>query len=320
MDNAFEGNEITTVPMRVVSFVWENEKIRSFRLSTVDGSAVGDFTPGSHIELHLAQGLRRAYSIIRLTEDCTGYELGVLHVDGGRGGSRYIHERLRVGDIIEITPPRNFFPLTEGATHTVFLAGGIGITPFFSMIERLMQTQDSWEIYYCIRSLSTGAFLNRFDLDDDRIHLHIDELEGIIDIKSMVHKSTPGTHFYCCGPGGMLDAFIKATQHLDQECVHLESFLPAVVEEHDGFEVELARSGKRIPVRHDETILVALLNAGFDPPYSCQQGICGACELTVLEGVPDHKDEVLSEKERALNNKIMICCSSSKSPLIKLDF
>lgn len=320
MANIIEANEATTVPMRVVSYVWENEKTRSFRLATVDGSVFGDFTPGSHIELHLAQGLRRAYSIIGVTDDKRGYELGVLHVEGGRGGSRFIHERLRVGDIIEITPPRNFFPLSEGVPHTVFLAGGIGITPFFSMMKKLSQTQDSWEIFYCVRSLSTAAFLNRFDLNDNRIHLHVDDTDGILDINSMVQQSAPGTHFYCCGPEGMLGAFKNATQHLTQECVHPESFLPAIVEEHSGFEVELVRTGKRIAVRHDETILDALLNAGFDPPYSCQQGICGACELKVLDGLPDHKDEVLSEKERALNNKIMICCSSSKSPLLKLDF
>lgn len=308
------------VTVRVIASQWETEGVRTIRVAPTDGSVLPEIEAGAHAELVLKSGLRRAYSLISRSGDGRSYEFGVLRVADGRGGSRHIHDILRVGDVIEMGLPRNNFPLLESADHTVMLAGGIGITPFLPMMARLAALGRSWTLVYCTRSLADAAFLDRIDAADPAVRLHFDDSDGRLDIAGMVAEAPQGTHFYCCGPDGMLGAFRDATAHLPEDQVHLESFAPIEVAAHGAFTVELARSGGSVTVEANQSILDALIAAGFDPPYSCQQGMCGACEVAVLEGIPDHRDEVLSEGQKQCNDRMMLCCSLSKSPRIKIDF
>ncbi len=83
--------------------------------------------------------------------------------------------------------------------------------------------------------------------------------------------------------------------------------------------VELARSGVEVKVPAGCSILDALMLEGIDAPYSCYEGLCGTCETHVLAGVPDHRDNLLSDKAKAEGKTILICCSGSKSERLVLD-
>lgn len=309
-----------TMQVRIVSCAWETEGVRTLRVAAANGTALPEIEPGDHAELVFGAGLRRAYSLIGRAPGGRTYEFGILKVEGGRGGSRHVHDVLRVGDVIEMGLPRNSFPLDEEADDTILLAGGIGITPLLPMAARLAALGRRWTLIYCARSEAHAPFLDRLDCDDPRIRLHFDDRDGLLDIGDVVSHAAAGAHFYCCGPDGMLTAFRAATAHLPQAQVHLESFAPIEIAPHGAFVVELARSGGSVTVAADESILDALISAGFDPPYSCQQGMCGACEVAVLDGIPDHRDEVLSEEQKSGNDRMMLCCSLSKSPRITIDF
>lgn len=309
-----------SVPVRVVGCTWETEGVRSIRVARVDGADLPAFEPGAHAELVLRSGLRRAYSLIARSPNRQSYEFGILKVEGGRGGSRHVHDILRVGDVIEMALPHNSFPLFEGADHSVMIAGGIGITPFLPMIARLSTLGRGWTLFYCARSPADAAFLDRLDRDDPRVQLRYDDRDGLLDISDTVRNAPKGTHFYCCGPHGMLGAFRVATAGLRSEQVHLESFAPIEVAAHGAFVVQLARTGTSITIPENQSILEGLLAAGFDPPYSCQQGMCGACEVAVLSGIPDHRDDVLSDEQKSRNDRMMLCCSLSRSPSITIDF
>ena len=320
MPTSSEAASPDVIPARIVGCTWETEGVRSIRVARVDGAALPPAEPGAHAELIMGSGLRRAYSLIGRSADRRSYEFGILKVEDGRGGSRHIHDVLRVGDLIEMGVPRNSFPLFEGAVPTVMIAGGIGITPFLPMAARLTALGRDWTLIYCARSRAHAPFLDRLDGSDPHLRLHFDDRYGLLDIGAIVDGAADGTHFYCCGPDGMLGAFQRATVGLPKEHVHLESFAPAEVAPHGSFVVELARAGASITVAENVSILDALIAAGFDPPYSCQQGMCGACEVAVLDGIPDHRDDVLSEEQRSRNDRMMICCSLAKSPRITIDF
>ena len=225
--------------------------------------------------------------------DTERYLLGIARDPKSRGGSKYIHDELRVGKLLRISSPRNNFPLNENGERNVFIAGGIGITPFCSMLERLNSLRRKWLLHYCVRTRDTccvcrspgaaGSCKRR------ELIFNFDQEPGgrMLDIASVVASAPMDAHIYCCGPLGMLNAFKDACGSRAGEFVHLEYFSsptePAVK---GGFRVVLARSQKTVFVPEGNTILEVLLAEGLDIPYSCQQGICGACETTVLSGHP----------------------------------
>jgi vanillate O-demethylase ferredoxin subunit len=254
------------------------------------------------------------------------YVIAVNNDAASRGGSKLIHETIRVGDIITIAHPHNNFALQENAGHSVLIAGGIGITPLLSMVRRLEALGRSWELFYTARTRRTAAFLD--DLNTLRsgvhpnLHLNFDqEPEArMIDIASIVKAADPDAHLYCCGPVPMLEAFEVAAADRPASQVHVEYFKarekPAA---EGGFEVKLARSNRTIAVHAGQTILDTLLEAGISANYACAEGVCGTCETRVIEGIPDHRDLFLSKEEQEANKTIMICCSGSKSPTLILD-
>ncbi len=313
-----------TIEVLLRSITYEADDVISLDLRPLAAQTLPAFTAGSHVELQLRNGLSRNYSLANPQHERHRYCVAVQNEQTGRGGSRFIHEALRAGDILPVRPPRNNFALVEAAECSVLVAGGIGITPIWCMVQRLAELGRSWKLFYAVRSRSRAAFLDEILAlnSGPNINLHFDdEMDGtFLDPDAVVRDAAPGTHFYCCGPLPMLAAFERATAGLPAEAVHVEYFAakePVAVT--GGFDVVLARSGRSVFVPDHSTILDALVAAGIAVEHSCLEGVCGTCETKVLEGIPDHRDVVLSARERASNRTMMICCSGSKSARLVLD-
>jgi tetrachlorobenzoquinone reductase len=315
-----------TTEVRIKRISFEAERINSYELVDPTGCDLVAFTAGSHIDLHLSNGMIRSYSLVNDPCERNRYVIAVNNDAAGRGGSRFVHETLRAGDIITISHPRSNFTLQENAGHSVLIAGGIGITPLLSMIRRLEALGRSWELFYAARTRIAAAFLDelkalRPDLQEN-LHVNFDQEPSgrMLDLASIVKNAPGDAHLYCCGPVPMLEAFEAATQDWPAEQVHVEYFKakerPAV---EGSFEVRLARSNRTIKVEAGNTILNALLDAGIAVNYACTEGVCGSCETRVVDGIPDHHDLFLGKAEQAANNTMMICCSGSKSGTLVLD-
>jgi ferredoxin-NADP reductase len=296
-----------------------------YTFQRVDGAKLPPYKPGAHIDLHLPNDLLRQFSLVAPSSDPDSYVVGVKRDAASRGGSRYIIEEMRVGDRIKISAPRNNFPLVENAEHVVLIAGGIGITPIWCMVQELSALKRSWKIHYSCRSREDMAFLEALQkLDPQSVHLHFDdEAEGkFLDLAAAIAAAPPNAHFYCCGPNPMLKAFEAAAAARPRGNVHVEYFTPkddAASAPIGGFWVELARSGEEYFITEGKKVLEVLFEAGVDVDYSCELGICGACETRVISGIPEHHDSVLSEEEQASNTKVMICCCGSKTERLVLD-
>ncbi len=234
---------------------------------------------------------------------------------------------MKVGDQIKISAPRNNFPLVEDAEQVTLFAGGIGITPIWCMVQELATRKRSWKLYYACRSRADMAFLEALkQLAPNSVHLHFDdEAGGVLDIAAAIAATPASAHLYCCGPNPMLKAFEAAAAGRARNLIHVEYFTPkeeaAAGQESKlgGFWVELARSGEEYFIPEGKKVLEVLFDAGVDVDYSCELGICGACETKVISGVPIHHDSVLSEEEQASNEKVMICCCGCATERLVLD-
>lgn len=284
------------------------------------GTTLPPSEPGAHIGLHLPNGLVRQYSLLEGGREQRRYQVGVKRDPKSRGGSSFMHDQLRPGVVIDVEPPRNNFPLDEAAAHSVLICGGIGITPILCMARRLKALGRSMTLVYSCRDRVDVAFLEELR-SYENLHLHIDaEAGGVLDIAALVASQPADAHFYCCGPGPMLAAFEAATAQLPPAQVHVEYFTAKQEAALDGgYTVELSRSGKSLQVPGGKTILQVLKEAGVEVAHSCEEGVCGACETRVLSGVPDHRDAILSDPEKAANNTMMICCSGCKGERLVLD-
>ncbi|WJF91917.1 PDR/VanB family oxidoreductase [Paraburkholderia bonniea] len=315
---------MTTLQVRLHAISYEAPTINTYELRTLDGAALPSFSAGAHIDVHLPNGMTRSYSLCNAPHETHRYLLGVNRDPASRGGSQCVHEDLQVGTTLEISAPRNHFPLVEDAPHTVLVAGGIGITPMLSMLQRLEALGRSWELHYCSRTRAVTGFIAALAQYGARVQWHHDaEADGVrLDLAALLQSHDTSTHFYCCGPSGMLSGFEAAAAQCAgaPERFHVEYFAAKEASAAEGgFTVQLARSGRLIPVRQGKTILDALVDAGVEVSYSCSQGVCGTCETRVLEGVPDHRDMVLTKGEQQTNRSMMICCSGSKSACLVLD-
>lgn len=282
--------------------------------------------PGAHIDLHLPNGLTRSYSLIRPGTDGRRYVIAVLNDRNSRGGSRYVHEQLRVGMTLPISAPRNNFPLHASAARSVLVAGGIGVTPIYSMLQRLVALGRQADVIYCARTRSEAAFATEIaGLASERVRLawHFDDEQGAPPRLEELLAGYPGdAQFYCCGPTPMLDSFEKTCEALGYRNAHVERFAasqshaPAAVE---GYVVELRRSGRSVSVQPGSSLLDALLDAGLEPDFSCREGLCGACETRVICGEVAHHDSVLTKQEQAASKSMMICVSHGKGGALVLD-
>lgn len=310
---------------------YEAIDIISVDLRRKDGTDLPAFTAGAHIDLQLPNGIVRSYSLLNDPTETHRYVLGVLKDKASRGGSRCVHEQLRIGSELTISEPRNHFALEEGATHSVLIAGGIGITPLLAMARRLSALGRSFEVHVLARSRPNAAFVEDMHALGGTVKLRFDvEQGGPPDMTTLLAKTTQSAgdaarewHFYACGPAVMLDAFEKSCAELGFLNAHLERFAAveqaASSEARGDYTVVLNKTGKTVSVRSGFSLLQALKDAHVTVSTSCEEGICGSCEVKVLEGEPDHRDSVLSASERKANKAMMVCVSGCKSERLVLD-
>ncbi|MGI6853799.1 PDR/VanB family oxidoreductase [Mesorhizobium sp. 1B3] len=295
------------------------------RLKPDTGQGAPESTPGSHIDLHLPNGLVRQYSLLTPQRGET-IDIAVNLDPQSRGGSAYVHQVLKVGDKLEISHPRNHFPLTEHAEQSIFIAGGIGITPIHAMVHRLTKLGRRWVLYHCTRTPERTPFATELRelaaaSQGSIIHVH-DGVPGIrpLDVSAIIEAADETTHFYCCGPTPLMASFEAATANIPPHRVHVEYFVNEEAQAAGSeFELVCARSGKRVTIPSDRSILETLEAQGLAPLCSCREGTCGTCETAVLQGEPDHRDRVLTPDERASNSTMMICVSRAKGSSITLD-
>ena len=296
------------------------EGIHLYEFQPVAGGALPAFAAGAHVDVHLPNGLVRQYSLCNDPRETHRYVVGVKRDARSRGGSSYLHDQLKVGTPVALGAPRNHFELHEEASHTVLVAGGIGITPIACMVRRLRALGASFELHYSVRRREEAAFLDV--LSGPELRLHVDAEQGgqPLPLADIVARAPHDAHLYCCGPAPMLDAFEAAASGRPRFQVHLERFAAATpVAAEGGFTVQLARSGRSVFVAPGCTILDTLRAEGVEVQASCEQGICGSCETRVLAGTPDHRDSLLSEEERRENKVMMVCCSGSRDATLVLD-
>lgn len=299
--------------------------VKTFEFVHGDGRPLPAFEAGAHIELELPNRIVRCYSLMNAPGATHRYQIAVHRAADSTGGSRHMHESLRIGDAVLASTPRNNFSLNESATHSCLIAGGIGITPLLSMAHRLNALGRSWELHYCARTSAHAAFSDELKVlatvGGNACHLYFDhEPKGRqLDIGALVRSLPERTHLYCCGPKGMLASFETATAHCPERR-HVEYFTAkAEAAAEGGFVVELARSKLSLPVPPGRSILDVVLAAGVSVAASCREGICGSCETRILSGQADHRDALLTPEEQARNQSMMICCSGAKTPLLVLD-
>ncbi|MGW1006935.1 PDR/VanB family oxidoreductase [Streptomyces sp. NPDC002520] len=299
--------------LRVHTREYAAEGVVALTLVDPAGGPLPAWTPGAHVDLHLAGGTVRQYSLCSDPADLSRYRIGVLRVPDGRGGSRRVHDELHPGTLLAVSPPRNQFALVEDADEYILVAGGIGITPLLPMVRRLTALGRPWRMLYAGRSRTTMAFLR--ELPTRNVTLVPEDEAGRPDLARYLAPH-PAATVYACGPGGLLDA----VRDLHPGPVHTERFTAApATADGDAFTVVLARSGTEVVVPPGRSVLDAVRDAGVPAPSSCEMGICGTCETKVLSGTPDHRDDLLTPDERATGDSMMLCVSRSADARLVLD-
>ena len=309
--------------LRVRSITYLAEAVNGYELVDPRRRDLPRFTPGAHIELR-AGGVLRRYSLWNDAAERRRYCIAVLREDTSRGGSRYLHEKLRAGDIVEVSTPRNNFPLDPAAERHLLIAGGIGIAPIMSMVMELRRRRAQFELHYCTRSPERTAFRRELAplAAEGRLWFHHDggdPAQGL-DVSAALREPRPGTHLYYCGPAALMAAAAEEARHWPAGTVHCEYFTgvpePAVAEDQP-FRVQLAKTGGDYEVRAGETIAEVLQRHGVPVRTSCELGYCGTCLTPYVAGEPDHRDQVLEENGR--QRYVLICCSRAKTPVLVLD-
>lgn len=302
--------------------------ICSFELAHPQGLELPAFSAGAHIEVVLANGMTRQYSLLGNPNRRDRYKIAVLRVTGSRGGSIAMHA-CKKGDRILISEPRNHFPLVDSAGYSILLAGGIGVTPLLCMAERLAHLGADFEFHYCVRSAERAAFgeylqSRRFR---DRVRMHFDDGPDHqrLDVPAVLGRVHPATHIYVCGPAGFMKYVLDHAGRLGWPAgnVHKEYFAAAAAASSQladrAFAVEIASTGQIIEVPAGRTVVSVLAEYGIDVAVSCESGVCGTCLTGVKEGEPDHRDVFMNDAEHARNDRFTPCCSRAKSPLLVLD-
>ncbi|MFO1069404.1 MAG: Rieske 2Fe-2S domain-containing protein [Geminicoccaceae bacterium] len=282
------------------------------------------FQPGAHIDLHLPNGLIRQYSLVNGPGETDRYVVGVKLESPSSGGSACVHGTLREGDVVAISEPRNNFPLRRDATETLLVAGGIGITPLLAMAQTLHHQALPFRLHYFAQGEAQLAFADRLATLGAALvrHLGLDPPATGARLTEILGAYAPGRQVYICGPGPMLEAARRMAAGLGwpDSAVHFEYFKNVnAIDTSSSFEVALARSALTLQVPAGRSILEVLRQNGVDLPSSCEQGACGTCAATVIEGEPDHQDVYLNPTERRSGQRIMTCVSRAKSPRLVLD-
>ena len=327
----------TLLTVQVDALVAQGAGNLAVRLVAAEGAApLPPFEAGAHIDVHLPNGLVRQYSIASSPQHATFYTLCIRHENASRGGSRYVHTQLRVGDALQISAPRNLFPF-QTRQRSVLMAGGIGITPMLAMAYALEHAQQAFELHYYVQKRSQAAFTrqlaSRFSCGT--VHLHASEEGDSIRhaLPECLRQAEAEAQVYVCGPSGFMAHIQQAALAVgwSQQQLHQEAFTPPLqataIEASQApaaaanapFEVQLQSSQQVFRIEPHQSIASVLVDNGIAIPLSCEMGICGACLTPVLEGLPDHRDSVQSEADKACASPQMaLCCSRSHSQRLVL--
>ncbi|WJD72328.1 PDR/VanB family oxidoreductase [Pseudomonas asiatica] len=308
--------------LRVTHYAAQAKDVVLIELRAVDGRSLPPFSAGSHLEILVPGNLPRHYSLLNAPDEHDRYVIAVGLAPESRGGSRYLHQQLRLGDTLACSLPRNHFPLNERLDRYCLVAGGIGITPILAMLRWFQANGKDWRLVYSARNRQRAAFYETLcELDPVRVRMHFDdEAGGHLDTAQLLDTLRDGEHLYACGPAPMLDA-LQGAAGARAERVHIERFSAAPVStaSDTGFTVHLQRSDRSLWVGPEQSILEALEAHGIQLPFSCRSGICGSCETTVCAGNPEHRDLILSDAEKADGRSLMICVSRALSDSLVLD-
>jgi ferredoxin-NADP reductase len=313
------GTDHTTVQVQDKTPVADG--VVTLTLAAPDGGRLPDWSPGAHVDLTLDNGLTRQYSLCGDRWDAYRYRVGVLLEPAGRGGSSYVHEQLEPGHVVGLGGPRNNFPLVPAESY-LFVAGGIGITPVLPMVAQAELLGADWRLLYGGRTRRSMAFLDELAGYGERVLVRPQDEFGLLDLPAFLGDPRPGTPVYACGPGPLLTAMERACTGWPARALRTERFVAAeqgAPVRTTAFDVELHRSGRTVTVTPDVSVLEAVAAAGVEVLSSCRQGTCGTCETAVLAGVPDHRDSLLDDEERAAGDCMYPCVSRSCSDRLVLD-
>jgi tetrachlorobenzoquinone reductase len=312
----------STRVLRVERLTRLADDVVEVRLVDPAGTRLPPWEPGAHVAIDLPNGLTRQYSLCGPEADDASWTIAVHRPTASRGGSAYVHDGLRIGALLPVTGPRNDFRL-EPADRHLLVAGGIGITPILAMARRLRATGADWALLYCGRSRAAMAFLAEVAAwEPERVRIHVDDEAGGPADLAVALAAHAGALVHCCGPEPMLADVERLAP--DPALVRVERFrAPEPAAPPPGgdapFDVVCAGSGLRVRVEPEESALDALARAGVAVPSSCGEGICGTCETKVLDGVPEHRDHVLSDAERAAGGSMFVCVSRARTAELVLD-
>ncbi|UTM45736.1 PDR/VanB family oxidoreductase [Glutamicibacter mysorens] len=309
---------IANTEVLIRSIRHEAEGVLALELALPKGGLVDEWTPGAHLDVILPSGTVRQYSLCSDPADLSSYRVAVLREREGRGGSEEIHTQLRVGQTLRVQGLRNHFKLDEDAQNYLLVAGGIGITPILSMARKLKARGKNVTVIYSGASRKTMAFVEELQAVAVDVKLFPKDETGRADLRALVSQAPKGTHVYACGPKALLEELEAiTTEILGADSYHQEHFNATVSKEalegdRASFEVELTKTGTTLTVTEEQSILDAVLEVNSSFMSSCEEGFCGTCEVKVLAGEVDHRDTILSAKERAKNDTMFICVSRAK--------
>jgi len=297
-------------------------------LESLSGQDLPAFEAGSHMDLHLPGGWVRPYSISNDPAERRRYVFGILREASSRGGSAAVHDALQVGQTLRTGRPKNNFPLRNTASHKLLVAGGIGITPVLSMARQLGREGRAFSLHYAGRSRARMAFLDAVSSTPLAAHtrLHVKDETGAMDMSAVLDAQPSDAELYVCGPAGFMEAVFETAleRGWGPERLHRELFAAAPVQTIDGaerpFEIELASDGRVIAVPAGCSAAKAMQDAGVPLYTSCEQGVCGTCLTTVLDGEPEHRDQYLTPEEQAANTQFLPCCSRARSARLIVAF
>jgi vanillate O-demethylase ferredoxin subunit len=313
--------------LRVHAVATAAEDIRIYDLVDAEGRDLPPFSAGAHVDVHLSKSLVRQYSLCNAPAERNRYRIAVLREKAGRGGSQFLHDNIKKNDLVRVEGPRNNFPLAEGARRHVLIAGGIGVTPMIAMIADLMARGEDFHLHYCTRTIDKTAFHAELGAlaAAGKVSHHFDNGDPAngLDFVSLLRNVEIGTHLYYCGPPGFMQAVRSASAHWPSNAVHLEHFTapvdrPAPSSAQDrAFRVKLKSTGAEYEIPVGRTIIDVLREHGVDVQTSCEEGYCGTCMTPFLEGVPDHRSDLLDDEAR--EQYVLICCARARSDVLVLD-
>ncbi|WP_234880747.1 PDR/VanB family oxidoreductase [Mycolicibacterium phocaicum] len=311
----------TDLTLRVEAADLVAEGVRRLVLRKPNGARLPDWAPGAHIDLFLPGERVRQYSLCGDRWDAHTYQVAVLREANGRGGSAYIHDTLAVGDTIGVGGPRNNFAMAPAGQY-LFIAGGIGITPILPMIHQAQMLDVPWTLLYGGRTAASMAFVDELSRYGEQVHTWPQDTHGLLPLKAAFDALPAAGKIYCCGPAPLLTAVQAVGADRAPGTVRIERFVAeplAAPVRTTAFEVQLQRSGLSVIVHPNQSILDAVCTAGVPVLSSCGRGLCGTCEATVVDGIPDHRDSLLNDAERASNTTMLPCVSRACSDRLVLD-